>query len=57
MIHDYRFWWSGTNSMFGWVKPILVDVASIGFQAHHLLWMWIDITPLNLLQLAYDLVP
>ncbi len=43
--------------MFGWVKPILVDVASIGFQAHHLLWMWIDITPLNLLQLAYDLVP
>jgi len=47
--------WRQINVWLG--KPILVDVASMGSQAHHLLWMWTDITPLNLLQLAYDLVP
>jgi hypothetical protein len=38
-------------------KPILVDTTLVGSQAHWIQWMWTNITPLNLLQWAYDLVP
>ncbi len=38
-------------------KLILVDVTSMGFHVHWLHWLWIDLTPFDLLQWTYDLVP
>ncbi len=46
------------GQVHGWLgQPILVDVASMGFRARQLQWLWTNIIPPKLLQRTYHLVP
>jgi hypothetical protein len=48
----------GWQQIRAWIgKPVQVDVILVGSQPHWFRWMWINLTPPEVIQQAYELIP